>query len=191
MLFSRQRLYALAIFTLLVFTAIGWAIVHFGQNRSLTELLMGNMCVEQQLCYGIGYGTGFALFMASLLSFRFFSPVRAYFSLLFAQDTIRWYDIIIIAASAGIGEEILFRGGIQPYLGVWLTSVLFIFVHGYLSLSRLSWFAMGLVLVVMSAGLGYFAHYLGLASAIAAHMVYDWLIINLLVWQYRNSRYAT
>jgi membrane protease YdiL (CAAX protease family) len=36
---------------------------------------------------------------------------------------------VIIAFSAGIGEEILFRGAIQPRLGIWVTAFLFAIAH--------------------------------------------------------------
>ena len=36
---------------------------------------------------------------------------------------------LIIAFSAGIGEEILFRGAIQPRLGIWVTAFLFAIAH--------------------------------------------------------------
>jgi membrane protease YdiL (CAAX protease family) len=36
---------------------------------------------------------------------------------------------LILALAAGIGEELLFRGALQPVLGMWLTAVLFALVH--------------------------------------------------------------
>ncbi|MCX6117217.1 MAG: CPBP family intramembrane metalloprotease [Proteobacteria bacterium] len=39
------------------------------------------------------------------------------------------FQIFLVAAASSFGEEILFRGAIQPYLGLWLTSLLFALVH--------------------------------------------------------------
>lgn len=42
-------------------------------------------------------------------------------------DTIgEWF---VLALSAAIGEEILFRGALQPVLGIWLTAFIFAFAH--------------------------------------------------------------
>jgi membrane protease YdiL (CAAX protease family) len=38
--------------------------------------------------------------------------------------------MLVVVSAAGIGEEILFRGGLQPTLGVILTALLFGFSHG-------------------------------------------------------------
>ena len=38
-------------------------------------------------------------------------------------------DIIILALASSIAEECLFRGALQPWLGLWLTSFLFAAVH--------------------------------------------------------------
>jgi hypothetical protein len=38
-------------------------------------------------------------------------------------------EIIILAAAAGIGEEVLFRGVLQPSLGFWATSLAFGLLH--------------------------------------------------------------
>jgi len=39
------------------------------------------------------------------------------------------WEWLILALAAGIGEEILFRGALQPVLGLWMTAVLFALVH--------------------------------------------------------------
>ena len=41
----------------------------------------------------------------------------------------RWYDLLLVAAVAGIGEEILFRGVLQPLAGPVWSNVLFGLVH--------------------------------------------------------------
>ncbi|MBK7566807.1 MAG: CPBP family intramembrane metalloprotease [Bacteroidetes bacterium] len=35
--------------------------------------------------------------------------------------------MLFLSFCAGVGEELLFRGAIQPWLGIWLTALLFIF----------------------------------------------------------------
>jgi membrane protease YdiL (CAAX protease family) len=42
---------------------------------------------------------------------------------------LRSFNPIWISLFAGVGEEILFRGAIQPLRGLWLTSAIFCLLH--------------------------------------------------------------
>lgn len=56
---------------------------------------------------------------------------------------------LALAVGAGIGEEILFRGALQPVLGIWFTSLLFAVVHvqyGLLNPATLVLFLLALIL---------------------------------------------
>lgn len=61
------------------------------------------------------------------------------------------FGIITLGASAALGEEILFRGAVQPRFGFILTALLFALVHSNygISLSTLIVFILGLVLGVV------------------------------------------
>jgi membrane protease YdiL (CAAX protease family) len=94
-------------------------------------------------------------------------------------------DLALIALLAGIGEEMLFRGVLQPYfvswleespwVGIVLASILFGFAHpitpGYVVLAAL----VGLYL-------GWFAYYFdNLVEVILAHALYDFIGLVYLV----------
>ena len=40
-----------------------------------------------------------------------------------------WRQILVLALASSIAEECLFRGALQPWLGLWVTSLLFAAVH--------------------------------------------------------------
>lgn len=64
------------------------------------------------------------------------------------QDFGFWHWLLL-ALGAGIGEEILFRGALQPVLGIWFTSLLFAIVHvqyGLLNPATLVLFFLSLIL---------------------------------------------
>ncbi|MDT8304943.1 MAG: CPBP family intramembrane glutamic endopeptidase [Anaerolineae bacterium] len=65
------------------------------------------------------------------------------------MDTV--WDWLLLAVAAGIGEEVLFRGALQPVLGIWLTSLLFAVIHTQygLSIATLLIFVVGFILGVM------------------------------------------
>ncbi len=46
-----------------------------------------------------------------------------------ALTACRWYDLLLVAAAAGAGEELLFRGVLHPLAGLGWSNVLFGLVH--------------------------------------------------------------
>lgn len=100
----------------------------------------------------------------------------------------RWYDLILLAAMAGLGEELLFRGVLQPWFGGWgytfgliASNVIFGLAH-----------AVTITYAVLAGGIGV---YLGLIQdapgepnlliPIITHAVYDWLAFLMVVAAYR------
>lgn len=60
-----------------------------------------------------------------------FFPSYRRLKLAFAQifRGLHSWQIIVLALLSSVGEEILFRGAMQPFLGVWLTSIVFAILH--------------------------------------------------------------
>lgn len=85
------------------------------------------------------------------------------------------FAAIAIGAAAGVGEEWLFRGIVQPVAGLAIASVLFGLAHvgGMRMLPFGVWAAaMGLVLGALAIGTG------GLTAPMVAHGVYDMLALE-------------
>ena len=81
-----------------------------------------------------------------------------------------------IALAAGFGEELLFRGALQPLLGIWITSVLFVLVHirAY-RLNKLDKrvFIQSVSIFGISLVFGSLAIYSGLITAMMVHASMD------------------
>ena len=81
-----------------------------------------------------------------------------------------------ISLAAGVGEELLFRGALQPHLGIWITSALFAVAHlrGY-RIRELNRTTVGQLagLFGASVALGALAHFGGLVTAIVFHVAMD------------------
>ncbi len=78
--------------------------------------------------------------------------------------------VLVMGLATGLGEEMLYRGALQPAAGIWLTSLLFSLSHiQYLSPVIVVVFALGLLL-------GYTRNRWGLTTAIWAHAVYNILV---------------
>lgn len=88
---------------------------------------------------------------------------------------IEWF---ILSLSAGIGEEILFRGALQPVFGLWATSLLFALAHIQYG------FTLATVLVfVIGVVLGLIRQRYNTTTAIFVHFTYNFVLglISLLV----------
>ncbi len=102
-----------------------------------------------------------------------------------------WTDLLILGSIAGVSEEILFRGVIQPWiasawgpmLGLVLSNIIFGLVHAVTPL-----YAVLATLVGIYLGLS--LDYTGetnLLIPIIIHGFYDFLAFVVLMWVYRQS----
>jgi membrane protease YdiL (CAAX protease family) len=77
---------------------------------------------------------------------------------------------------AGAGEELLFRGALQPLLGIWWTGLLFALAHfgtgGFKSMNLMKW-GYAAFLVITSLMLGLVMITIGLITAVVLHSVAD------------------
>ena len=80
----------------------------------------------------------------------------------------RWFELVFVACLAGFCEEILFRGVLQPRLGLVGSNLAFGLAH---SITPLYVILAG----IMGAYLGVVSEQAGLLAAIVAHSAYDFL----------------
>ena len=85
--------------------------------------------------------------------------------------------IVFLSICAGVGEEIFFRAFLQPMTGIWLASLIFVAIHGYLNPRRPIAFY-GLFLVVAIAGMGWMFENFGFWSAASAHFMVDLILLS-------------
>ncbi len=92
------------------------------------------------------------------------------------QNLSSFSGALMLGISAGLGEEILFRGAIQPRYGLVFTSIVFALLHvqyGF-SFTILSIFAVSLIL-------GYLRQRINTSASIISHIVYDVIAVLLSV----------
>lgn len=78
---------------------------------------------------------------------------------------------LILAVAAGIGEELLFRGALQPVLGLGFTAVIFAFVHVQYGFTPINLFIVFLALI-----LGYVRRRYSTTVAILVHAGYNFTL---------------
>ena len=79
------------------------------------------------------------------------------------------FDYFIIAMMSGVFEEILFRGVLQPMWGIWVTSIVFVLIHGYFNPFKRKTIPSALLLMCITLALGGIYIFYGLIPAIAFH----------------------
>jgi membrane protease YdiL (CAAX protease family) len=97
---------------------------------------------------------------------------------------LRYYHAVLFGLLAGIPEEILFRGALQPTLGLLLTSILFGALHAITPAYFVYATAAGAMLGVLADWSG------ALWMPVTAHAVIDLLMFALLIrrWRRRHTQ---
>ncbi len=170
---SRKTFFLLGLFTLLVFTSVGGLIIEQFQNRRFFQIFSGSYSIIIQILIGLAYGCLAAFLAWQLIKTPILEDTRKFFGGLVKNLNLRFIDIVFISFCAGTGEEILFRGAIQPYLGIWITAILFVALHGYINPFNWRITIYGILMCLIIAGIGYLNDHIGLTAAIAAHFMID------------------
>jgi len=128
----------------------------------------------------IGVAVGLGIVGLTRLATRHFAWARALhtsFHDLLGPLTGR--EIVILAVASSIGEELLFRGALLPWLGVWLQAVVFALLHVGPGKRFVPWTMMALALGV---GFGWLAMATGsIGGPITAHFTINFLNLRYIV----------
>lgn len=162
--------------TLLLFPLPAFLVLYFFENRSFLDFLELNSFSWQTLSWGTGIGILYAFVANLLMKIKIFETVPLRVDQLVRSMNLTVKDAVFLSLCAGIGEELLFRSGIQFYLGPVITSVLFVAVHGYLNPFNWRQSLYGIVVLPLSFLLGYGYEWYGLWFSIAVHSAYDFTL---------------
>ncbi|MCB8967528.1 MAG: CPBP family intramembrane metalloprotease [Ardenticatenaceae bacterium] len=84
-------------------------------------------------------------------------------------DTV--WEWFVLALAAGMGEELLFRGALQPVFGMWFTAVLFAIAHVQYGFTLIT-----LAVFIIGAALGYIRQRTNTSVAIFVHFGYNFVL---------------
>lgn len=192
---GKKQLLYISFLTLFGMSAMGILIISYWQHRDVNSVLLGSAPYYNHLGHkphylqaiaGLFFGSLAALFAVALINTRRFRSVKTFFENLITGVNPSFISIIFYSFCAGVGEEILFRAGIQPIIGIWPAAILFVLLHGYIHPANLNLTIYGIFLIIMSAGFGYLFRFFGLGSAIIAHIVYDVSMFSVLKYSYHR-----
>jgi hypothetical protein len=181
---EKRKIYFLGLITLLVFPIPGFFIVYFSEGLNPFEILKPEEYWLQDVLYGFSIGLAYALFAFLMLQVPIFRKVPLKVTDLVKKLKLNYFDAFFLSLCAGIGEELLFRVGVQYYLGVYLTAILFVAVHGYFSFKQPLMSLYGLIVLPLALILGFGYEYFGFWFAAAIHFCYDLvLFLAIIGWK--------
>jgi uncharacterized protein len=162
--------------TCAILSAIAIAIIVLLNERPYLPTLLAGLPLLQQA--GIGLGVGLIYWLASLIGLKFSARTKTAKATVdsYSRLDLRGSNPLWIALAAGFGEELLFRGALQPHLGIWLTSALFVLAHT----KAYRFDAMTIRVLIQAAGIfvvsvafGFIAQHAGLITAMIIHAGVD------------------
>jgi uncharacterized protein len=178
---DKATLMKLSLATLIGMPLIAIIIDFFSEKVHLPSTLMGVEPFWKQIVVGVSLGISSAAVAHLVLSMPFMRTVNGKYVNMFSQFKLGWNEVLFVSFCAGVGEEVLFRGAIQPMIGIVLTSIVFVAIHGYLNPKEWRISIYGLVLTGVICALGYATQHIGILSAIIAHFMIDVWLLQLLL----------
>ncbi len=129
----------------------------------------------------VGVGTACGTVVSGVLLYRLLPALRKVSDELAPRlvDGARRWDLVLVSAFSGVGEEAFFRGALQPALGLGATSILFGALHIGPDRRYLAW-------TLWAIGAGFLFGFLyewtgGLLAPMTAHVLHN--AATLLLWK--------
>ncbi len=163
----------LGLVTLLLFPIPTFLVHYFVNHISPWKILEFEKFNTLNIGLGLQFGFVYGIVAMLFLQAPLFEKLPNRIDDLVRAMNLNVGDAIFLSFCAGFGEELLFRSGVQYYLGIVFTSLIFVAIHGYLNPKNWRYSMYGLIvlpfILLLSMGFETF----GLWFAIAAHFSYD------------------
>lgn len=170
----------IGVLTLLTFGAGSYFLIEYAQGKSFSALFSEGRPFFFQFVTGTAAGLLSAGLALIIITRKFFTHQKNFYFKMISQWKLSYGDMIFLSLCAGTAEELFFRAGLQPFLGIWWTALLFVFLHGYLNPKNWRISVYGIVMTGVIAGFGYLYETAGIIAAMAAHTVFD-LVLFLFI----------
>ena len=177
---KKKAILLVALATLLVFGGLGFLLIPFSRNTDIMSFLSGEKAMWQQVIVGIVFGFVSAKAGWQIVELPALFKTKKFFSDLIRPIGLSTFQIVLISLCAGFGEELFFRGALQPWLGIWITSFAFVMLHGYLNPFNLPLSAYGFYMVLVIGVMGLLTEHMGILTAIIAHTIIDIYLLSKL-----------
>lgn len=167
--------------TLLVFPIPGFLMRYYIDDISLLEFLEPQNIQILPIGLGLEFGFVYGFIAFLLMQAPFFDSVPMKIDKMVGEMDLKFHHGIFLSLCAGIGEEFLFRSGMQPYLGWLFTSIFFVALHGYLNPWNWRFSIYGLIILPFIFALSLGFNHFGIWFSIAAHFSYDAVLFTFMI----------
>jgi uncharacterized protein len=177
---GKKTIVVLALGTIVVFGGLGVVLIPFVRDVDLTLFLSGSKAFWIQIGVGLAFGVVSAKAGWQIVELPKLHKTKVFFAEIIQPLKLNIVEILLISVCAGVGEELFFRGVVQPLLGIWVTSLLFVLLHGYLNPFNIPLTFYGIFMVLVIGVMGLFTEHVGILTAIIAHVTIDFILLQKL-----------
>ena len=184
---GNRKIITLGLFTIIVFPLAAFIINYIFSSESFWDIFISKQGILYETLLGLSIGILAGILAWVIIKLQILQPVREKYQGVIGSLKMNIGTIILVSICAGVGEEILFRGVLQSYFGVWITAVCFVAIHGYLNPLdwRISLYGCYMTLAIVV--IGYLHQHYGLTSAMLAHTMIDIVLFVKLTTEYPNT----
>ena len=173
--------------TLLLFPIPGFCLQYYFNDTSFIEFTSLQDFEIIPIVYGIQFGVFYAFIAYLFMKAPYFDKIPVKVNKLVHNMKLTVADGLFLSLCAGVGEELLFRQGIQSFTGVIFTSILFVASHGYLNTFNLRFSVYGLIVLPFILLISYGLDSFGIWFCIAAHFAYDAVLFTFMIKEGKQS----
>ena len=162
--------------TCVMLCTIALVVIYFFHRQSLSDAMLVGLPITQQIVIALAVGLVYAL--AGYFGFKWQSKNKTIKKTVdsYSRLDLNGLNPIWISICAGVGEEFLFRAAVQPLIGIWLTSIVFVLAHArayQFKTINIATFIQASSIFAISVFLGLIFQYVGLIAAILIHTMID------------------
>lgn len=173
---NKRTLYLLGLVTLLVFPIPTFLALYFIEGTEPIQVFSLERLNIFTVFSGILFGVFYGLLALGVMRFPIFKSIPTRVDRIVKEMNLNFWDSLFLSICAGVGEELLFRSGVQFYLGPLITSVIFVAIHGYLNPMNWRTSLYGLVVLPFILIISYALPFMGIWFCIGAHFAYDFIL---------------
>lgn len=163
----------MGLITLLIFPIPTFLGLWYFESIYLSEIFQLENLNYLKLGIGIEIGILYAFIALLFMNAPVFDKLPTRVETIVKNMNLSILDCVFLSICASVGEELLFRSGVQFYLGPFITSVIFVAIHGYLNPFNWRMSIYGLIVLPFILIISYGFEEFGLWFAIGAHFSYD------------------
>ncbi len=184
----RNRILFFGWVTLLIFPIPGFLLRYFFTETSFFSFFELEKFKFIDLAYGLELGFVYGVLGYFLMQAPVFEKIPNRIERLVSEMNLKWYDGLFLSFCAAVGEEYLFRAGMQFFTGPFIGAIFFVALHGYLNPRNWRFSLYGLIVLPFIFLIAYGYEMFSIWFCIGAHFAYDAVLFRFMYEEQRDSK---